>query len=102
MWIDCQIESRDMRGAKRRLCENCPGARCLNRLLDPKYKALACGIASSAGMTFVIVDADELKELGLSESLWTHPVRRRKTSWISRSRGTLPSLASPRPRFRFA
>lgn len=39
MWITCQIEKRDMRGAKRGDCAACPAARATNRIISPKFFA---------------------------------------------------------------
>ena len=39
MWIEVTIERCDVRGAKRGWCSNCPAARCLNRHLDPMWRA---------------------------------------------------------------
>jgi hypothetical protein len=65
VWIDATIESRDVRGAKRKACRACPAARCLMRHLDPQWAVFVKFINYYGGPCDIYVThVDDINEDG--------------------------------------
>jgi hypothetical protein len=85
MWITCQIESRDMRGAKRNKCSRCPASKCLNRHLDSKWLAYIL-VQYEIGLKIAILDEKVLKAdngFTLGDAAWVIPVPLALAKWIN-------------------